>query len=337
VDAIVIRTLRFNIESNACLDKALEVFKDMVNEMLKYGLENEVYSATELEKHFWNPFKDKYRLATHYTTSASRYAASLLQSHLSNLKAWNANRKPTKEPSPPKQKKLCMRLQTILARPKLVNGKLELHITITTKPKKEHVKLALQPYSYAEPLVKAWAAEELKVGEITIKPSEVYIPFKQKVTCNENPIGAMFFDTNLSSLDFVVATKNGVFKAFSLDISLIQKIRQRYAEKRKRIQNKVKNPKDRKRLWEKYEKREKRRVNHLLHLVSSLVAGISERYGGLCAVFGDLTGIRNSINELPRTKELRHQLNLWPFERLQQLCEFKLLQKPLLEGVGLAA
>ncbi|MEM3563219.1 MAG: hypothetical protein QXR19_08320, partial [Candidatus Jordarchaeaceae archaeon] len=49
------------------------------------------------------------------------------------------------------------------------------------------------------------------------------------------PAGVMFFDTNLNSLDFVVAKESGVVEGFSLDISLIQKIRERYLEKMARI------------------------------------------------------------------------------------------------------
>ncbi len=96
----------------------------------------------------------------------------------------------------------------------------------------------------------------------------------------------------------------------------------------------ISNPETRRRLFEKYREREKRRVNHILHLASSIVAGISERYGGLYAVFGDLTEIRTHINKQHRSKRLRRRLNSWPFGRLQQLCEFKLLRNP---RAGLAA
>ncbi|MBS7251079.1 MAG: transposase [Candidatus Freyarchaeota archaeon] len=98
-------------------------------------------------------------------------------------------------------------------------------------------------------------------------------------------------------------------------------------EKMARIQ-KIRNPQTLKKLLEKYRKRERRRVNHLLHIISRIVAGISERYGGLYAVFGDLTEIRNQINRRYSSKELRRNLNRWPFRRLQRLCEFKLLQNP---------
>nr|MDO8081688.1 hypothetical protein [Candidatus Freyarchaeota archaeon] len=324
--ASLIRTMRFDIESNNTrLLETLKVFRDMVNKMLEYGQKNKVYSAPKSEKHFWKPFRDKYGLMTHYTTSASRYAAGLFRSHFGLVKAWKELGLLSKEPGWPTQKKLCMRLQPVLAHLELVDGSLELHVT--TEPRKEPIKLALRSYPYAEPLIEAWAAEKLKVGEITIKPSEVYVPFKREVTCSEDPVGVMYFDTNLNTLDFIIATKSGVYRGFKLDISLIQKIRDKYIEKVERIR-KIHNQKAREELLEKYLTREKRLINYPLQIVSSLVAGISERYGGLCAVFGNLTGIRNSIKKLPRSRKLKQQLRLWSFERLQRLCEFKLLRNP---------
>lgn len=200
-------------------------------------------------------------------------------------------------------------------------GNPELHIT--TKPKKR-TTLELQIYPYAQSFLEAWSAGKLKMGEITITQSGVFVPFKQSLPL-VRPAGVMFFDTNLNSLDFVVVTENGVVEGFSLDISLIQKIRERYVAKMARIQE-IRNPETRKKLLEKYSKRERRRVNHLLHIISRIVAGISERYGGLYAVFGDLTEIRNQINRRYNSKELRRHLNKWPFRKLQRLCEFKLLQ-----------
>ena len=211
----------------------------------------------------------------------------------------------------------------------LVNGSLELRVT--TKPGRRSV-LRLRVYPYAKPFIEAWRAGELRVGEVTVTESCVFVPFGRSVA-PVHPAGVMFFDTNLKSLDFVVVTESGAVEGFSLDISLIQKIRERYAEKRARIQR-INNPETRRRLFEKYREREKRRVNHILHLASSIVAKISEKYGGLYAVFEGLTEIRTHINKQHRSKRLRRRLNSWPFGRLQQLCEFKLPRNP---RAGLAA
>jgi len=156
VNVSLIRSMRFDIESDECLVETLNVFRDMVNLMLEYGLENEVYSAIDLEKHFWDTFRDIYGLQTHYITSAARYAAGLFKSYFGQLKAWDELGQQTGEPSSPTQKKLCMRLQTMLAHLELVDGSLELHVV--TKPW-EHVRLVLQVYQYAEPLVEAWKAK----------------------------------------------------------------------------------------------------------------------------------------------------------------------------------
>ncbi|MBS7251078.1 MAG: hypothetical protein KIH08_10900 [Candidatus Freyarchaeota archaeon] len=103
------------------------------------------------------------------------------------------------------------------------NGSLELHIT--TKPRKR-TTLELQVYPYAQSFLEAWSAGKLRMGEITITQSGVFVPFKQSLPL-VHPTGVMFFDTNLHSLDFVVVTESGVVEGFSLDISLIQKIRER--------------------------------------------------------------------------------------------------------------
>ncbi|MEM2984378.1 MAG: zinc ribbon domain-containing protein, partial [Candidatus Jordarchaeaceae archaeon] len=327
MNASVIRAVRFDIKSEAytelCWVEAAQIFRDMVNEMLEYGLKNRVHNATSLEKQFYYTFKTRYRMATHYCTSASRFAAGLIKSHLIKLEKWKENGTTTEKPHPPKQEKLTLRLQTELAHIHWAEGNPELHIT--TKPRKS-TTLELQIYPYAQSFLEAWRAGKLKMGEITITQSGVFVPFKQSLPL-VRPAGVMFFDTNLNSLDFVVAKESGVVEGFSLDISLIQKIRERYLEKMARIQE-IRNPQTRKKLLEKYRKRERRRVNHLLHIVSRIVAGISERYGGLYAVFGDLTEIRSQINRRYSSKELRRNLNKWPFRRLQRLCEFKLLQNP---------
>ncbi|MEM2145865.1 MAG: hypothetical protein QW279_10920 [Candidatus Jordarchaeaceae archaeon] len=68
MDANVIRAVRFDIKSEAyteiCWENAAQIFRDMVNQMLEYGLKNKVHNATSLEKKFYHTFKTHYGMAT---------------------------------------------------------------------------------------------------------------------------------------------------------------------------------------------------------------------------------------------------------------------------------
>jgi len=309
----IIQSVKFRYKPSEQVTRLLKDYLEMVNFCIRKAIDARTTSLKKLHHLVYPELKKKYDYNTQYFVTAYRTALSIVRS-------WRKH----KHKEVPVAKSPIIKLSKLASK---LNHDGTLRISIRPR---EFVTLKLVVGDYQRKFLESGA----KVGEILLDGECAIIPFKRELSPVE-PRGLMALDLNETNITGV-ATDG---KSVRIDLSKTKVIRETYAEKRKRIQEKLpKESKTFKRLMAKYGEREKRRVDDALHRASKQVASFWRREE-LKPVLENLKHIRKSVNRKlkrfndnagrvqpvsVRSKNLRRRLNCWPFRRFQFLLDYKL-------------
>lgn len=290
------RTIIYPRKMSDKILRMLEDYRNMVNYLIDYSVDNDVYNAFKLRDSNKEWFKSNYNYASHYLHSASSQAVAM-------VKSWN---KKKRKGSKPVQHKLIAKLDQMIGRTKVVDNNLLVKITIQPRVYEEF----LIPMSFHKKL-KEYSTS--KIGEITIGENYVYLPFQYdipKVT-KKNTVG---IDINFNSME--LSSDDGITD--KIDLSDITKVQNNMMKKRKKIQTKLsKNPQKLKKLYNKYHRREHNRIKDRCHKKANEVI---EKVGDRNIVMEDLKNIRNQSS---KGKKFNRGLNRWIHGKLMNFIEYR--------------
>lgn len=275
----------------------LQDYKDMVNYLLKYAIDNKINNSYKLRDENKDWFKSNYKYASHYLHSASSQASAMYKSYKKLLKKGKTGK--------PEQHRLVAKLDQMIARYKINDD------SIT-------IKITLQPrniYSFEIPFKhkNLNKYKDSKIGEITITDNKIYLPFQyeEEKSRKDETVG---IDLNFNNLTLSYDNKNTEY----ISLKEIEKVRDNMLKKRSKIQSKLScNPKKLKKLNDKYNKREQNRVKDKLHKKANEVI---EKVGDRNIVFEDLTDIRKQKKS---SKNFNRRLNRWIHYRLKEFIIYR--------------
>jgi len=286
------------VKQNICkpeIGNLLEIFRKMVNETIRVGLERNITSRFKLCKAV---YKDLHNgLHTWYILSAVEKGCAILKNY---RKAKRKN---------PKTKKPYVRkgfLSIGNQAYKILDGKLRL----PTKPRK-FVYVSLNKHT-----LKVLSEPNLKLGSITLTASTVSISFS-KETAEIEPCGYIGIDRNLDN----VTTASSNNKVTKYDLSKATRIKATYRKVKSNF--KRSDVRVRRQLFRKYGEKQRNKVNQILHSVSkNIVQKAKENKFGI--VMENLKGIRKLYRKgNGQGKRYRAKMNSWSFYTLQKQIEYK--------------
>jgi putative transposase len=291
---LAVKAVKQNIETSE-INNLLEVFRKMVNEAIRVGLERNITSRFKLSNAVYEPLHNG--LHTWYILSAVEKACTLLKNY---RKAKRKNPK-TKKPHV-KKPFLSIGNQAY----KIIDGKLRL----PTKPK-QFIYVPLNKYT-----LKVLSEPNLKLGSITLTASTVSISFS-KETAEIDPCGYVGIDRNLNNV--TTASSNGEVVAY--DLSKATRVKATYREVKSHF--KRNDVRIRRKLFGKYGNKQRNKVSQVLHHASKdIVKRAKENHFGIA--MENLKGIRKLYRKgNGQGKYYRSRLNSWSFYELQRQIEYK--------------
>jgi len=292
------RTIIYNYEFPTSIKKMLVNYRDMVNYLLNYAVENRINSSYTLRDENKKWFKSNYNYASHYLHSASSQASAMYKSYKSVLKKGRKTKKPV-------QHKLVAKLDQMIARYEIKEDGILVKITIQPR----NIYRFVVPYKHKN--IEKYLGS--KIGEITITANKVCLPFRYEVK-KQKKNETVGIDLNFNNL--TLSYDNGTTKV--IDLSDITKVQNNMFKKQKKIQQKLSiNPQKLKKLNDKYKNREKNRIKDRLHKKANEVIG---EVGDRNMVFEDLTGIRKQKKD---SKVFNRRLSRWIHYRLKQFIVYR--------------
>jgi putative transposase len=293
------RTIIYNHKFPEEIRTMLQDYRDIVNYLLQYAIDNKINNSYKLrdENKVW--FKTNYDYASHYLHSASSQASAMYKSYKKLLK------KRKYATGIPEQHRLVAKLDQMIARYKINDDSIIIKITIQPR----------NIYSFEIPFKhkNIGKYKDSKIGEITITEYKIYLPFQyeEEKTIKNETVG---IDLNFNNL--TLSYDNGDTEYISLND--IEKVKDNMLKKRQKIQSKLSNnPQKLKKLNNKYNNREKNRIKDRLHKKANEVI---EKAGDRNIVFEDLTDIRKQKKS---SKNFNRRLNRWIHYRLKEFIIYR--------------
>jgi len=277
------------------IDNLLEIFRKMVNDAIRVGLEKNISSRFKLTEAVYKELHNG--LHTWYILSAVEKACAILKNY---RKAKRKN---------PKTKKPCVKKPFLSIGNqgyKIVDRKLRL----PTKPR-QFIHIPLNKHT-----LKVLSEPNLKLGSITLTASTVSISFS-KETAEIEPSGYIGIDRNLDN----TTTASSKGKVVVYNLSKATGIKATYREVKSHF--KRNDARIRRRIFQKYGDKERNKVNQILHHVSKSIVqeAKAKRFG---VVMENLKGIRKLYRKgNGQGRNYRSRLNSWSFYELQRQIEYK--------------
>jgi putative transposase len=291
---LAVRAVKQNITALE-VNEVLEVFRKMVNEAIRVGLERNISSRFKLNNVVYEELHNG--LHTWYILAAVEKACAILKNYR------RAKRKNTKTKKPYVKKPfLSIGNQAY----KIIDNKLRLPI----KPR-QYVYIPLNKHT-----LNVLSEPNLKLGSVTLTASTVSISFS-KETAEIEPSGCIGIDRNLDNV--TITSSDGEILAY--DLSKATRIKAVYREVKRHF--KRNDVRIRRRIFQKYGEKQRNKINQILHHVSkSIVEKAKEKRFGI--VMENLKGIRKLYRKgNGQGRNYRSKLNSWSFYELQRQIEYK--------------
>jgi len=316
------------------LDELLGQFAESVNFCIQKCLEHGCTSRASLHHVAYEEWKSRFNLATHWFHSAGQVATQTLRSWRRLCRRGQASPK-----KPPVYEARTMRLErwdensTGVCRFK--GGSVQICVR-----RGEYLWLPLIVSEHHEfRYLRDWREGKTKVGEITISifkdRANVFVPFKREVE-PKLAKGVCGIDVNERSVYLCILKQGEQPKHIKIDTSKLASIAHSMELKQKAIQEKLdslpKRPVQRVRLKKKYQRRRRNRTNQVMHVVSKKIVEVLTRervepvFEGLTDIRQSMRSKRKSKNGQALRKDMRRRLNQWPFRKLQNYVEYKILR-----------
>lgn len=291
---MAMKSASFRYTASEELGSLFEDFRLMCNDAIRIALESRPKNRFGLIELAYPRLKE-YGLHTHYILSACEVAYSIYK---------NKNHK-----SKPYIKRAFLKVTS-------QSYKLNhLILRIPARPK-QFIYLTLQASSYHLSFVDN---PDLTMGEITITPSTVSIPFSKEATKMEHR-GHVGIDINERNVTWRDTGGN----ARQERTSEVAEIKERYKEVRARIGRVARQDyRISGRLYAKYGRRERNRTVQTLHQISKAIVQHANE-NRLCIIMERLRGIRKLYRKgNGQGKSFRGRMNSWSFHEIQRQVQYK--------------
>ena len=295
-------------------DQIMFYLKDM-RDAVHYGvlkaeelrrINKKMPSPIDLRREIKTWFDSTYSYAKHHINPVCRISIAILRS-------FRKNRKDKKFPD---VRKLSMRLDSELV--KLQDG--FLRITIRSA-EYEYIPINRKHSKFNE-------YSEFGISELLLTERKVVLSFKRpnNKEIGEKKIGV---DTNFSNLSMTVVNEGKITDVLVKSTKDVVKIQNDFSRRRTKAQKHIRNPQKRDRKLRHARGRQRNRVRDELHKLSrKLVDANSDA----TFIVEDLTNIKKTAK--PESKNLRKNLNRWPYAEFLRMIEYKSQNKTIKVNPG---
>ena len=310
---IVVRTVQFRLPLK--WDDRFKRYRDLVNYLIRYGLESSVSSYRRLRQDNYEYLRAKYLdFPSHYIHTASQIASVILKSHRKLVRMWKKGEIEEK-PSEPVFKKLGILLDETTFSYKIDDDEIIFSIKYFEKRYKFRFKI--------HKLLKKYLNEGYEIRRQPIlKPrkGKIYLllPLKKEVEKKECK-NVISVDVNLNNITFYNLIEYKIKQVFTFE----QRIRTSYFLKYRRMQKKITKHEKRKRLYNKYKERHKNIIKDIYYKVVNEIVKEAEKSNAKIVV-EDLSGIRKNIDYGSKRNGILHK---WSFREFQRILKDKAIER----------
>lgn len=285
------------------VDWLLREFRLMVNQAVRFGLQNGFTSRGAIRKGVYRAFREEHRVYAQYIPSACEVAASLLKNYRRRVRKGLRTKIPI-------VRKLFLTAENQSFKLDRKAGMLRFPIRAG-----EYVEVALPVGEFHRRFLDD---ETLSIGSLTLARERVIIVLRKEVPATFEPRGVIALDTNESSLDGIFASDRDsvLVQAPFPSVREIQAIH--FRRRRRLAKKKAHDRRTRGRLLAREGVREHNRVKQRLHLVSNAVLRAALEHKSAIALENlTLHGSRSS------SRRLNRRLSSWPRSELHRQIEYK--------------
>jgi putative transposase len=272
----------------------------MVNETIRYGIENNKTSKLSLNKGVYFIHRKNHNIYANHIHGVCEISGNILKQYRKNL------RKNKNQPIP-YTKKLHMKIEN-----KTYKFNIESNILDIPIRAKEHIQIELSISNYHKQQL-----QNIKLGSLTITPTKVIIAIKREVS-TYTPTSILSLDTNERSLDGILATLSTTIPV-TLPHPETVIIQETHYSRRKRIQKKKYNDR---RILQKLTKREgtreHNRIDNRLHKIANTILTVAKQNQSVI-VLENLVGLKPKFY----SKQLNRRISAWSRTKLHNIIQYK--------------
>lgn len=292
--ALPIKSVKQDFEPNQEQLQMMEIFRQMANDSIRIGLENNCSTLKKLSMLAYNKLEN-YSIISYYKLTAISQACGRLSQMKKDIKK---GRKPK---SPYIRKPYLVSCYGFK-----INGML-LSFPVRNR---EFANVLLNDY-----VTKTISGKSLKVRSFTITPDSLSLSIQKEVALI-NPEKTVGIDRNLRNVTF-----GNYEKIIQVNTSEMLKIKENYTHVKstfKRNDHRI-----RKKITSKLGKRQTNRIKQRLHIVSKSIVEYSKKQKA-AIIFEDLKGIRKLYRRgNGQGKKFRRKMNSWSFYELERQVSYK--------------
>lgn len=293
--ALVFKSVKQNYEPNSAIVNLLDVFRHMVNDCVRIGLENNTHNMKRLSQLAYG-YLAKYDTLNYYKLGAISRAAGILSARRKSLKRGV----PTKSP-------YSLKLQLVSCYGFKVSNNL-LRIPIVNR---QYVEIPLNKYA----LQVLSSEPNLVIRSFTLTSNTVSISYAKAISEREC-ISSAGVDRNLRNV-----THGDSKKVTQYDLSRSIEIIEAANDAVKSF--KRNDARIRKKLATKYGRKRRNKINHMLHNISKTIA-IQAFTDKQAIVLEDIRHIRRLYRRgNGQGSNHRRTMNSWSFAEIKRQIEYK--------------
>ncbi len=275
----------------------------MLNECIRIGIKNNIYSLKQLSKECYKYLCNKYDILTYYILHAISKASVILRNRIQSLKRGYKTKIP------------------YLFKNLLISSygfKFDIQKKLFTIPmgNKKFYEIPLNNYIH-----KLLSNPEVEICSFTITSSgELCISYRKEIQVrNEHTTNFIGIDRNLENItvgneDINEIKKYDLYKTVKIN-KTTKSIYSSFKRKDNRIRTKI---------YRKYGLRRKNRVNQILHNISNKIVNEDLDKSKQTAVFEDIKDIRSKYKKIAcKSREFRSIMNSWCYGELKRQIQYK--------------
>jgi len=289
-----IRSVKQRFKPNAELFQMMEIFRQMVNDCMRIGLEHNCSTIRKLSPLAYYQLEN-HSIMSYYKLTAISQACGRLSQMKKDIKK---GRKPK---SPYVQKPYLVSCYGFK-----INGML-LSIPIRNR---DYANILLNDHT-----TKTISDKSLKIKSFTITPTSLSLSMQKEIEMI-NPEKTIGIDRNERNITF-----GNDEKVVYVDTTKLSKMKEKYSSIKstfKRNDHRI-----RKKIYGKFGKRQSNRERQALHIASKCIVEYAKKQKAMI-IFEDIKGIRKLYKKgNGQGKKFRRKMNSWSFYELERQVKYK--------------
>ncbi len=306
------KTLKLTFASRKELNEILEKVRAMETEAVRWLIRNKKTALKSVHAALYHPLRERYpELHSHWVKSALKTATGIVHQFNKRKRKGKAKR--------PHLKKPFVSLSPELYKVNW-NG-MWLKVTISKSAHDlEPIVLWFKPHSKYKEVLDRWRKGEGKLGQLTLTPTSISLPFKFPEVPAYQPVSLIAIDSNENSLDYL-NTATG--ELGSVDVSKVARVNRDYDRRIRRATKGKNNPKAKRKIQRKYGRLRRERTKTLwcataLFFIRMAVAQQA------ALVLENLKGMKLGISLRKASKRMRRRLlNHWSIMAFHRILAAK--------------